>query len=94
MSIIVNNTSGDVSICGHALKTVLGIKFSRAGQRHASAMGFKSAHHLLDAVKIGGVSRSFDDYQEILKQEMLTHHQISISDDLLEQLRQSLLTDK
>lgn len=86
----MNKSTGDLSICAHALKSILGIKFTRAGQRHASAMGFKSANHLLDAVKINSVECGFEQYIGVLKAEMLANHQIILNEDLIERLRVEL----
>lgn len=91
MTTVVNKSSGDLSVSAHTLKTVLGIKFSRASQRHASAMGFKSVNHLLDALKVQAVERDFDQYVAVLKDEIMSNHQIKINDDLLATLQKALV---
>jgi len=87
---IINQNSKSVSVCAHAIKSVLGIKFSRANQRHAIAMGFTSANHLLEAVKLNSVSCDLDEYLEVLKKEMLVHHQVPISEGQIKQLQGAL----
>ncbi|WP_371195563.1 hypothetical protein [Glaciecola sp. SC05] len=91
MTTVVNKSSGDLSVSAHTLKSLLGIKFSRAGQRHASAMDFKSVNHLLDALKIQAVERDFDQYMAVLKEEIMSNHQITINDDLFAKLQKELL---
>jgi hypothetical protein len=54
-------------------------------------MGFKSANHLIAAVKSNPVERDFEEYIAILKAEVLANHQISLNDDLVERLRVDLM---
>lgn len=91
MNVIVQKSVGDLTVSAHVIKSILGIKLTRAGQRHASAMGFESANHLIAAVKSSAVEREFEQYITILKTEIMAHHQIVINDDLLERLRSKLI---
>jgi hypothetical protein len=81
----------DVTVAAHTIKSILNIKFTRAKERHARAMGFDSSNHLLAALKEGAVEREFDVYIEILKKEALANHQIVINDELEKLLRYELL---
>lgn len=54
-------------------------------------MGFQSANHLINAVKGHPVERSFAQYIDILKPELLAHHQITLDDDLIARLRSELV---
>lgn len=91
MNTIIQNSVADLTVSAHIIKSLLGIKLTRAGQRHASAMGFDSANHLISAVKVNPVEREFEQYITILKSEILANHQISITDDLIERLRVELI---
>jgi len=91
MNVIVQKSVGDLTVSAHSIKSILGIKLTRAGQRHASAMGFESANHLIAAVKTNPVEREFEQYIAILKTEVMANHQISINDDLIERLRVKLI---
>ena len=91
MNIIIHKNVADLTVSAHIIKSILGIKFTRAGQRHASAMGFNSANHLIAAVKANPVEREFEQYITILKTEILANHQISMNDELIERLRVELI---
>jgi Arc/MetJ family transcription regulator len=88
---IIHNDISDLSVAAHALKSLLNIKFTRAKERHASAMGFASSNHLLAALKEKPIEREFEQYIEVLKSEALANHQITIDDDLVERLRFELI---
>lgn len=87
---IIHNTANDVTVAAHAIKVALNIKFTRAKERHASAMGFKSSNHLLAQLKNQAVQQPFNSYIEILTREAKMHHQIIISDAVAEHLRNEL----
>lgn len=87
---ITHNNVSDLTIAAHAIKSLLDIKFTRAKERHASAMGHASSNHLLTALKEGPVHQDFDTYIAILKTEALIKHQLKIDDDLIERLRDEL----
>ena len=91
MNLIIHKNVADLTVSAHILKSLLGIKFTRAGQRHASAMGYDSANHLIAAVKINSVEREFEQYITILKTEILANHQINLDDDLIARLRVELI---
>lgn len=88
---ITHNGVSDLSVAAHAIKSLLNIKFTRAKERHASAMGFASSNHLLGALKEGPVVREFDLYIEVLKSEALSNHQINVDEELVERLRYELI---
>lgn len=88
---IVHSTTNDLSIAAHAIKSLLNIKFTRAKERHASAMGFTSSNHLLAELKTNTIEREFDTYIAVLKQEAMATHQIEVNDHLVERLRAELL---
>lgn len=87
---ISHNDISDLTIAAHVIKSVLDIKFTRAKERHACAMGYTSSNHLLSELKNGPISREFDVYIEVLKSEALSKHQIKIDDDVIERLRDEL----
>jgi hypothetical protein len=89
---IIQKSTADLTVSAHAIKSILGIKLSRAAQRHASAMGFESANHLITAVKGNPVERDFEAYVAILKVEVLANHQIEVTEPLVERLRTDLVT--
>ena len=91
MHIIIQKNVADLTVSAHIIKSLLGIKLTRAGQRHASAMGFSSANHLIAAVRINPVEREFEQYITILKTEIMANHQISLNDQLIERLRVELI---
>jgi hypothetical protein len=88
--LIVQTSNSELTKAAHTLKSILGIKASRAAQRHASAMGYPSANHLIEAVKAGSIEQDFDTYLSILKSELISNHQIELNDAMIESLRQSL----
>lgn len=88
---ITHSDISDLSVAAHTIKSLLNIKFTRAKERHASAMGFASSNHLLTALKEGPVEREFSAYIEILKKEALANHQITIDDELVKRLRYELI---
>jgi hypothetical protein len=45
MNMITHNSSDDLTIAAHTIKSMLDIKFSRAKEIHAKAMGFDSSNH-------------------------------------------------
>ncbi|GAA0852062.1 hypothetical protein [Aliiglaciecola litoralis] len=92
MTIIIQKSVNELTVSAHALKSILNIKLTRAGQRHASAMGFKSANHLIEAVKNAPVEREFEQYIKILKQEMAANHQIILNDEMVERLKMGLVS--
>lgn len=91
MNMITHGNAGDLTISAHTIKSMLDIKFSRAKEIHAKAMGFNSSNHLLTELKTKPLERDFEEYVLVLKKEALTNHQISIDDDLVERLRYELL---
>lgn len=91
MNMITHNNSEDLTIAAHTIKSMLDIKFSRAKEIHAKAMGFDSSNHLLIELKTKTLEKDFDEYLEILKKHALTTHQIKIDDNLVERLRYELL---
>jgi hypothetical protein len=88
--LIVQSSNSELTKAAHTLKTILGIKASRAAQRHASAMGYPSANHLIVAVKADSVEQDFDTYINILKSELMSNHQIELNDAMIGGLRESL----
>jgi hypothetical protein len=78
---ITHNDISDLTVAAHAIKSLLDIKFTRAKERHAIAMGFASSNHLLAELKQRTVQREFALYIEVLKAEALAKHQINIDDD-------------
>lgn len=56
-------------------------------------MGYPSVNHLLEAVKIKPVEREFEHYIERLKAEILAKHQVTMSDELIAQLRGDLVQE-
>ena len=84
---IIHSDVTDLSVAAHAIKSLLNIKFTRAKERHASAMGFASSNHLLSEVKTRPIEREFKLYIEVLKKEAKEQHQINIDDKLIERLR-------
>jgi hypothetical protein len=91
MEMINHSNAGDLTIAAHTIKSLLNIKFSRAKEIHAKAMGFDSSNHLLAELKSNPIERDIDQYLLILKKEALATHQISIDDNLVERLRYQLL---
>jgi hypothetical protein len=87
---IVQSSSSDLTKAAHTLKSVLGIKASRAAQRHASAMGYPSTNHLIVAVKERPIEQDFDVYISALTSELFSHHQISLNEDMITSLRARL----
>lgn len=94
MQKIIQQSVSDLTVSAHAIKAILGIKLTRAGQRHASAMGYSSANHLIAAVKESAVERDFNQYLEILTTEIFANHQITITDELAARLRLELTAAK
>lgn len=90
MTIITHKDPTQLSSSAHLLKTLFNIKFTRAKERHAVAMGFPSSNHLLNQIKLAEVSCDFSVYIGILKADMLKHHQISIDDKQAEALATQL----
>jgi hypothetical protein len=90
VSVIKHADNADLTIAGHAVKSILDVKFSRAKERHASAMGFSSSNHLLAALKEAPIEKGFDEYIQVLKAEALQKHQVVLTDGLIEQLRREL----
>lgn len=88
---IIHNDIADLSVAAHAIKSVLDIKFTRAKERHAVAMGFASSNHLLAALKEGSVQQEFDAYIKILQGQVLANHQIKMDEELIERLRFELM---
>lgn len=88
---IKHNDVSDLSVAAHAIKSLLNIKFTRAKERHASAMGFASSNHLLAELKTRPIERSFNLYIAVLKKEAMANHQIDIDDELLKRLSFELL---
>jgi hypothetical protein len=88
---ITHNDISDLTVAAHAIKSLLNIKFTRAKERHASAMGYASSNHLLAELKLRPVDREFESYIEVLKKEALANHQIKIDDSLVERLRYELM---
>jgi hypothetical protein len=91
MDLISHASKGDLSVYAHLLKSVFGIKFTRATQRHASAMGFASPNHLLEALKVHPVEREYEQYIAVLKNEMFAHHQISLTEDTIAALHDAFI---
>ena len=91
MDMIIHSNTDDLSIAAHTIKSILDIKFSRANEIHAKAMGFESSNHLMTELKSSTVERDCDEYFENLKKHALVSHQITIDDDLVERLRFELL---
>jgi hypothetical protein len=87
---IVQSNSNDLTKAAHTLKSILGVKASRAAQRHASAMGYTSTNHLIVAVKESPVEQDFEVYINVLRSELLSHHQISLNSVMIESLRDHL----
>lgn len=88
---IIQASNSDLTKAAHALKSILGIKASRAAQRHASAMGYASTNHLIVQVKEGPVEQDFEAYINILRSEMLSQHQITLDSDKIESIRACLI---
>lgn len=91
MNMITHNSSDDLTIAAHTIKSMLDIKFSRAKEIHAKAMGFDSSNHLLTELKTKTLEKDFEEYLTILKQHALKNHQIKIDDNVAERLRFELL---
>lgn len=91
MNMITHSSSDDLTIAAHTIKSMLDIKFSRAKEMHAKAMGFDSSNHLLTELKIKAIEKDFDEYITILKKHAATTHQLTIDNDLVERLRYELL---
>jgi hypothetical protein len=88
---ITHSDASDLSVAAHTIKSLLNIKFTRAKERHASAMGYASSNHLLAALKEHPVERAFAEYIEVLKKVAAANHQIVIDDELVERLRYELI---
>ncbi|MFT6270544.1 MAG: hypothetical protein ACJAVV_003383 [Alphaproteobacteria bacterium] len=88
---ITHNDISDLTVAAHAIKSLLDIKFTRAKERHAIAMGYASSNHLLAELKEHPIQREFDLYIDVLRTEALTKHQIKIDDALVERLRVELM---
>jgi len=88
---ITHNDISDLTVAAHAIKKLLDIKFTRAKERHAAAMGYASSNHLLAKLKEGPIQQEFDVYIDVLKAQALAKHQIKIDDDLVERLRFELV---
>ena len=89
-NLIVHQNTADITVAAHSIKSLLQIKFTRAKERHARAMGFTSSNHLLAEVKIRTIERPFDEYISILKAEAIANHQLKIDDDLTARLQEAL----
>ncbi len=89
-TLIVHQNTADLTVAAHSIKSLLNIKFTRAKERHARAMGFASSDHLLADLKVHEVERDFALYMSVLKAEALANHQIVIDDDLTERLKEAL----
>lgn len=46
MNNIINESNADFTVDAHRIKALLNIKFSRAKEMHAQAMGFDSSNYL------------------------------------------------
>ena len=90
LGIVKHTDNADLTIAGHAVKAILDVKFSRAKERHASAMGFVSSNHLLAALKNAPIERDFEQYIDVLKAEALEKHQVKLSEKQIERLRREL----
>jgi hypothetical protein len=89
--VIQHASNAELTSAGQAVKAILDIKFSRAKERHAAAMGFASSNHLLAALKVGPIQKEFDQYIEVLRVQAQEKHQISLSAEAIESLRQALV---
>ena len=87
---IIHKDVSDVTVAAHTIKSLLDIKFTRAKERHANAMGFASSNHLLSALKERAINQDFDTYIGILKAEALSKHQLTLNDEIVERLRDEL----
>ncbi|WJG08201.1 hypothetical protein [Aliiglaciecola sp. LCG003] len=90
MADITHTNVAELTSAAHVLKTLLNIKFTRAKERHANAMGFSSSNHLLAEVKNTPVTRSFEQYIDNLKTELHKQHQLTLDDQQISQLREQL----
>ena len=88
---ITHSNAGDLTVNAHAIKSLLNIKFSRAKEIHAKAMGFTSSNHVLAELKTNPIETDFEQYITVLKKEALAIHQLAIDDELTERLRYQLL---
>ena len=80
MEFIKHDRFTDLNLVTKNLKDILSIKLSRVRERHASAMGFNSYNHLIDEIrKKGEISVSLVDYFLRLEGQLITHHQIALT---------------
>lgn len=86
-NMIIHNDTADLTIAAHIIKSMLDIKFTRAKERHASAMGHASSNHLLTKLKTQAVECNFEQYISVLKAEAFSNHQINLSDEIIERIR-------
>lgn len=91
-SMIIQAQAAELTKAAHALKSIVGIKSSRASQRHAIAMGFESANHLIVALKSAAVERDFEQYMQVLSAELTAHHQITLVPEQREAIKKALTT--
>ncbi|GIC77163.1 hypothetical protein [Moritella sp. F3] len=82
MKYINQNRSTDLNSLLSEIKAILGIKLSRAKERHATAMGLNSYNHLIGKIKREGeVSTELSSYIDLAKNQMFSVHDVSLTEE-------------
>ena len=82
MKYINQNRSTDLNSLLSEIKTILGIKLSRAKERHATAMGLNSYNHLIGKIKREGeVITDLSSYIDLAKNQMFSVHDVSLTEE-------------
>ena len=78
MNMITHDLNTDLTEVCHIVKSQLGIKLTKAKERHAKAMGFNSYNHLNSEVKKGIIEVNSSHYKQAMFQELIANnHQCS-----------------